>query len=164
MAENDLNKVMDAYAELEQGVRQVIGGLFGSVCALCTSTCCTADICEESLDSAFLRALRERCQPDAVFCDRYGWLGERGCILKCGRPPVCYGFFCNEILDSLTEAQRINLRTLGRIISQVGERALGGNHLVEIMNVADLQRLNCDRLLRRIADGQRLLAEVATGL
>ena len=147
---------MLAYAELEGEVQQVIGNLFGSVCSLCTSTCCTPDICEESLDSAFLRKIREFLQPQAFFCERYGWLAENGCTLKCGRPPVCYGFFCNEIIDSLPESARADLRELGRIVSDVGSRALGSRHLVELSE-EDLERINCERLLAKIEGGRERL-------
>ena len=137
----------------------MIGGFFGHVCAMCTSVCCTPDICEESLDSAFLNRVRSVCGEKSLFCDRFGWLTERGCALACGRPPVCYGFFCNEILDALDSGCREDVRKLGRIISGVGERALGSRHLVEL-DEDDLRRLDWERLGRKIAAGRKMLDEI----
>ena len=156
--------MLKAYVELEGEVREYISGLFSGTCALCTSTCCTPDICEESLDSAFLKSVRSVYEPDAIFCDRYGWLTERGCALKCGRPPVCYGFFCNEIVDSLSERERDIIRVLGRIISWVGEKAYGGKHIVEIMDSEDLKKLNLERILKRIKVGHTALNGVEISL
>jgi len=157
----ELRDILKAYAELEVEVQKVTSGMFGDVCALCTSTCCTPDICEESLDSAFLRALREEYQKDAFFCDRYGWLTESGCVLRCGRPPVCYGFFCNDILDSLSPDQRSYVMILGRIVSWAGARAAGSRHLVEILDSEDLKDLNCERIYSRIAVARLALGGVA---
>jgi hypothetical protein len=112
------------------------------------------------VDSAFLRALRSIHQKDVFFCDRYGWLTESGCALKCGRPPVCYGFLCNDIVDSLNDTERDYVRVLGRIVSWVGERAAGSRHLVEIMDSADLEQINCERISRRIVTARTALAGV----
>jgi len=161
---SEFNDMLKAYVELEGEVREYISGLFSGTCALCTSTCCTPDICEESLDSAFLKSVRSVYEPDAIFCDRYGWLTERGCALKCGRPPVCYGFFCNEIVDSLSERERDIIRVLGRIISWVGEKAYGGKHIVEIMDSEDLKKLNLERILKRIKVGHTALNGVEISL
>jgi hypothetical protein len=154
------NNVLKAYRGLEAEVQKTIRLMFGEMCALCTSTCCTPDICEESLDSAFLRALRAAYQKDAGFCDRYGWLTELGCALECGRPPVCYGFFCNEIVDSLSDNEQRIVRVLGHIVSGVGEKAVGNSHLVEIMDSDDLKQLNCERIIKRIDAARLTLANV----
>ncbi len=156
--------MLKAYVGLEGDVREYISDLFGSTCALCTSSCCTPDICEESLDSAFLKSVRSVYEPDALFCDSYGWIAERGCVLKCGRPPVCYGFFCNEIVDSLNNQERDVIRVLGRILSWVGEKAHGGKHLVEIMDDEDLKKLNLERILKRIKVAKMALGGVKKSL
>ncbi len=161
---SEFNDMLTAYTELEGGVREYISELFSGTCALCTSSCCTPDICEESLDSVFLKAVRAAHEPDAIFCDSYGWLTERGCALKFGRPPVCYGFFCNDIVDSLSERERDVIRVLGRILSWVGEKSFGGRHLVEIMDAADLNQINCERIRKRITVADNALDGVKRAL
>lgn len=160
----DIHKVIDAYVALETDVQSTIANLFGNDCALCTSACCTPDICEESCDSAFLRAVRQRHEPEALFCDRFGWLSERGCALRSGRPPVCYGFFCNEIVEALSEHDKRVVRVLGRILSWVGERAIGQQHIVEPTDDAELQKLKSTRVLERIDLGHKALEGVNSDL
>jgi hypothetical protein len=155
---------LQAYAALETEVRKTVSGLYGNVCALCTSSCCTPDICEESQDSAFLRKLRGEHNPDALFCDRFGWLTEQGCGLCVARPPVCYGFFCNEIVDALSDREKAIIRVLGRLLSWVGERATGSTHLVEIIRDDELGSLNTNRLISRIGVAQDALAGVRAAL
>ena len=155
-----ISDAIDTYVVLEADIQETISGLFGSVCALCTSTCCTPDICEESCDSAFLRAIRQRHEPNAMFCERFGWLTERGCALQRGRPPVCYGFFCNEIVEALSEEQRSAVRVLGRLLSWVGERAIGPQHIVEPMDDGALGNVKLSRLLQRIDVAREALGGV----
>lgn len=156
--------MLKAYTELEGAVGEYISELFGGTCALCTSSCCTPDICEESLDSAFLKSVRAVHEPDALFCDSYGWLTERGCALKFGRPPVCYGFFCNDIVDSLNEHEQDVIRVLGRLLSWIGEKASAGRHLVEIMDAADLNQLNLAKIMKRIKVARLALDGVKNAL
>lgn len=153
-----------AYAALERDVQAVNTAFCGDVCALCTSTCCTPDICEESLQSPFLFQVRTCVDRDAVFNDRFGWLSERGCALCTGRPPVCYGFFCNEIIDALPESRRQIVRVLGRLLSWVGERASGGRHIVEISDAAALAQLNVARFHGRLDVARTALAGVTQWL
>jgi hypothetical protein len=159
-----ISDAIDTYVALEEDIQAAISGLFGNVCALCTSTCCTPDICEESCDSAFLRAVRQRHEPDAMFCERFGWLTERGCALQHGRPPVCYGFFCNEIVEALSEQQRSVIRILGRLLSWVGERAIGPQHIVEPTNVGALGNVKLSLLLERIDVAREALSGVKAAL
>ncbi len=160
----NIHDVIDAYVALELDIQSTIAGLFGQDCAICTSTCCTPDICEESCDSAFLRAVRQRYEPEALFCDRFGWLTERGCALRSGRPPVCYGFFCNEIIATLSEHDKRVIRVLGRILSWVGERAIGPQHIVEPTDDGELSKLKVGRVLERIDQGHEALAGVQNDL
>ena len=159
-----MEAVLKAYMALETEVQKTISGLFGNICALCTSTCCTPDICEESCDSAFLRLVRTNNSSDVTFCERFGWLTERGCALQYGRPPVCYGFFCNEILDALSDHDRETIRVLGRLISWVGERAIGSQHLVEPTDDDTLARIKIDHVFTRIAVASEALQGVRAAL
>ncbi len=163
-ASTPLQAVLKDYGSLETEVQETVTDLFGEICALCTSPCCTPDICEESCDSAFLRALRASSQPDVTFCERFGWLSERGCMLQCGRPPVCYGFFCNEIVNSLSGHDRETIRVLGRLVSWVGERAIGSQHLVEPTDDSALSRVKIDRVISRVDIAREALRGVRSAL
>lgn len=162
--ESELRAVLAAYADLEMRVRAMSTECYGEVCALCTSTCCTPDICEESVDSAFLRALRSTYENGALFCDRFGWLTEKGCALGVGRPPVCYRFFCDEIMDSLGDRERRIILVLGRLMVWVGERASGSRHLVEVMDDEGLKAIRADRVIKRIEIAREALAGIESML
>lgn len=151
-----INEILEQYAELERSVQQLMSQLFNETCGMCTACCCRADICEESTLSAFLSQLLKRQELSAAdMDDRYGWLDLHGCSLEYGRPPVCYTFFCGDLLDGLPdEDARYAARTLGRLINHIGKNALGDWHLVEIMDPADLEKIDCRRITRRIEEAQ----------
>lgn len=138
---------LQLYAELEEGVRDLIAARCGDFCGLCTACCCRADICEEAIESPFLKSIHRRAVMDS---DAYGFLDTAGCALKAGRPPVCYEFFCEEILAAQEDAlHRDLLRVLGRLPSLVGEKALGEAHLVEMMDEERLDQVDYGTLVRR---------------
>jgi len=143
---------VEKYVELESAVRQRMTELFSESCGICTACCCRADICEEAGESAFLARLLEMQGLRADDMDeRYGWLDLHGCSLEYGRPPVCYAYFCDELLaDMQDDDLRFAARVLGKLINHIGIKARGGLHLVEIMDPADLENLNFDRLSRRL--------------
>lgn len=150
------------YIELERAVQELIAMHCASFCALCTACCCRADICEEAIDSLFLQRLHRRHQLDS---DRYGFLDTTGCTLSAGRPPVCYSFFCDELLAAQEDGlQRDLLRLLGRLVSLVGEQALGPAHLVELMDEECLAKINYDKLARRVERALDALELIRSGL
>ncbi len=125
-------------------------------CGMCTACCCRADICEEAADSAFLSKLLKRQGIDADQMDeRFGWLDLHGCALEYGRPPVCYAYFCDELIDRLPDDEaRRTVQTLGRLMHHIGLNALGEWHLVEIRNEGDLQKVDLGDLSRRLEEAQ----------
>lgn len=151
-----IKSIIEPYIELERAIRERMGDLFGETCGTCTACCCRADICEESTQSAFLSLLLEDQELSADdMDDRYGWLDLHGCSLSYGRPPVCYTFFCSELLARLPdEDTRLMVRVLGRLIEFVGENALKGWHLVEIEDAADLEQIDTDALMERLEHAQ----------
>jgi hypothetical protein len=126
--------------------------LFSSACGLCTACCCRADVCEETTQSAFLSLLLDRQGiRTADMDDRYGWLDLTGCLLTYGRPPICYSFFCDELLGRLPdEENRFVVLTLGRLVHHIGLNALGARHLVEIADAGDLEKVDADLILQRL--------------
>lgn len=148
--------ILKPYAELEHSIQQLMTQLFNETCGMCTACCCRPDICEEAAESAFLSLLLERQELTAdQMHDRYGWLDLHGCSLEYGRPPVCYSYFCDELLDGLPDDEtRLVARTLGRLINHIGRNALGDWHLVEIMDAADLEKIDSDQILQRMEEVQ----------
>ncbi len=149
-----LDDLFIPYAELETKTRALMTNLFSDTCGMCAACCCRADICEEATESAFLAKLLERqglAAPDMD--DRYGWLDLRGCSLKYGRPPVCYEYFCDELLARLPDEEtRFSAKVLGKLMDHVGQKALGGWHLVEIMEEADLAKVDHAGVARRLGE------------
>lgn len=150
-----LKHLLEEYAELERDVQELVSAQCREVCALCTACCCRADLCEEALDSPFLRAVHDRNELDS---DRYGFLTETGCALELGRPPVCYEFFCNELLEAQPDALHRNvLKILGRLPAYAGENAHGDAHLVEIMQEEELEHLAFHRLEKQLQNAREAL-------
>ncbi len=81
-----------------------------------------------------------------------------GCALSTGRPPVCYQFYCNKIIDALPDDQhRYRFQVLSNLVPHIGKRALGHRHLVEIMDAAQLTRVKITRFRKRLAEARRAL-------
>jgi hypothetical protein len=161
---NSIEDILEPYAELEQSVGSLMTELFSETCGMCTACCCRADICEEALASAFLSMLlKQQGLSEKDLDDRYGWLDMHGCSLEYGRPPVCYTYFCDELLARLPDDEaRLATRTLGRLMAHVGKDALGSWHLVEIVNPDDLAKVSVDELFHRLEEAQAAL-EVIEG-
>jgi len=151
-----IKTILEPYAELEQSVGLLMKSFSSSLCGSCSACCCRADICEEAANSAFLSMLLDKqgLSRDDMD-DRIGWRDLQGCSLEYGRPTVCYAFFCNDLLDRLPDDDaRYAATVLGRLMDHVGKEALGGWHLTEIMNPADLEKIPVERLHERIEEAQ----------
>ena len=157
-----INDLFEPYAELESRVGHLMTQLFSSTCGMCTACCCRADICEEATESAFLLQLLERQGLDPAGMDeRFGWLDLHGCSLEYGRPPVCYAYFCDELLARLPdEDARHAAKVLGNLIHHIGHKALGGWHLVEIMEEADLDMVDMESVSNKLAEARAALQVV----
>ncbi len=151
-----LEDFITEYAELETAIRELMVRLCSDTCGMCTACCCRADICEEAAESAFLSKLLKRQGVRADQMDeRFGWLDLHGCSLEYGRPPVCYAYFCDELIERLPDDEaRLAARTLGRLMHHIGQNALGEWHLVEIMNEDDLQKVELDAITQRLQEAR----------
>ncbi len=159
--EQRFRELVHAYADLETRVREMVSALCGSACGVCTSRCCTPDICEETLASAFLTFLRSVCCPGVVFTDQFGWQGVGGCELRVGRPPVCYEFYCREILECFPRPyERYLMRVLGSLIAYVGKDAAGCVSLVAIRTREALRTVDAAQVLERIGHACAALGAV----
>jgi len=118
-------------------------------------------MCRESLESPFLLLVREYGTTTPGWRNKHGWLGPNGCRLKVGRPPVCYEFLCRALLTGQpNQGTRNRLISLARLISQAGRRALGGDHLVEIMTPERLARVKPQRLSARFDQAESEINEL----
>jgi len=153
---NPIDDILEEYIDLETEVGRLMSHLFHDICGLCTACCCRADICEEALHSAFLSQLLKKqdlgeCQMD----DRFGWLDTGGCSLEYGRPPICYAYYCDQLLERLANDEvRHAVTLLGNLIDHAGQDALGDRHLVEIQNAAELARVDFGSVHQRIEEAR----------
>jgi hypothetical protein len=151
-----IDNLLLPYAEFERSVRKLMSDLFAETCGSCTACCCRADICEETMHGAFLsRLLEQQGLKSDDMDERFGWLDLNGCSLEYGRPPVCYAYFCDELLARLPdEDARLAASVLGKLLFHVGQNALDEWHLVEIMDSVDLEKVDVNVLLHRLEEAQ----------
>ena len=150
-----LKHLIEEYTELERKVQELVSAQCRESCGLCTACCCRADLCEEALESPFLCAVHGRNELES---DRYGFLTETGCSLEMGRPPVCYEFFCDDLMAAQPDdLHRDVLRVLGRLPSYAGENAHGDAHLVEVMQEEELEHLAFQRLEKQMQNAREAL-------
>lgn len=157
----ELKHLLEEYAALERGVQDLVSAQCCGVCGLCTvACCCRADICEEALESPFLQLLHQKTGLES---DAYGFLTENGCSLPVGRPPICYDFFCEELLDAQPDdLHRRLLRILGALPTHAGHNAYGDTHLVEIMQAEELEHLAFQRLEKQMQESFHALEIIQT--
>lgn len=154
-----IDSFIEAYIELETLVCRLQSSLFSETCGLCTACCCRVDICEETTQSAFLSLLLERQKLGGKDLDeRFGWLDQHGCTLEFGRPPVCYAYFCDQLLARLPDDEaREVIRALGRLMEYIGENALNDRHLVEIVDSGNLRHVDFDMLNDRLEEAREVV-------
>ena len=148
------------YAALENRVQQLMDTACSPACAACPKVCCRPEMCRESLESPFLVLVREAKTNRTPWSKQQGWLGAEGCRLRVGRPPVCYEFLCQAILGKQPdEKAQTQLKSLTRLLTQAGQRALGGDHLVEIMTMERLAQVKPQRLAARLKLAEAKMAD-----
>jgi hypothetical protein len=149
------------YAALEKEVQTLIRAKCGIYCELCTSRCCRADRCIEAMNSPFLRWVHQHEENNLTFTDQNGWLNEKGCALSIGRPPACYEFFCDDVLDTLPdEGHRYAVRLLGKLVDYIGHNAVEKTHLVEIESKEDLKKISLEKFKEQLNAARSALDHV----
>lgn len=165
-ASQALNDVIEAYAELEEGIHARISEVSGPICATCDSPCCTPFHCRDATESAWLRAVAKARGREIVLQkrDETSFITDKGCALKAGWPPQCTWYVCDEL-------ERTIRNPLERYVYQVLCSALG--HVIrnikkdtDLTNIEDLNLLT-DKQIKKI--GKRineagLCAELAWNL
>ena len=158
---DEINNILKKYSIFEAMVQGVITGFCSQYCSSCSNVCCKPEYCQEALESPFLSLLREKYPSSAPYSIKTGWLAETGCTLSFGRPPVCYEFICNEIMDTQpTIIHRYMANVLSKLISHAGKKAHGQRHVVEIMSAEELQDINFTRFEKQLGEAGAAFLEV----
>lgn len=153
-----LLQILDEYAAFETAVRQQISDFCAPHCSVCELVCCRPEFCRENIDSPFLNLLSSMILRNPAHSADRGWLTSSGCALSNGRPPVCYQFNCDKIMDPLPDdLNRYLARVLSNLVPHIGKRALGGRHLVEIMDPAQLKKVKHGRFAKRLGQARDAL-------
>ena len=150
-----LEHILREYAAFESEVRVFSSELWFQSCSNCREVCCKAVYCRETFESPFLFLLLKKYSHQVYNNTQKAWLGEAGCKLSVGRPPVCYEFLCSNILDAQrTGMHRYAMIVLSKLISHIGKRALGSRHLIEVMDPADLKKVRYSRFQKRLSEAR----------
>ncbi len=161
MENNHRAQILWRYAALEKEVQTLIGSKCGIYCELCVSRCCKTDICKEAMNSPVLRWIHNHKDNNLTFADQCGWLNEKGCGLGIGRPPICYEFFCNDLLNTLPdERHRYVMCLLGKLVKYVGRNAIGKTHLTEISDKEDIKNISLESFKERINTARSVLGHI----
>ncbi len=157
----ELHATARRYIELETKVNEVVTAACQPVCRVCADCCCAIRFCRESVDSNWLRTIAAVSgQIVGEFDEREGWLTPQGCRLKVGRPPVCYEFFCEAISRGEKNLhRRYSLQVLGRLVGFAGKKALGGRHLVTLSLFELQNRLQLEKLRKRLESAEGLFSQ-----
>lgn len=152
---SNLKKFIAQYTELEVEVQKLIVGLCNSLCTQCTQICCRADICEEAIESPFLRLLNKRTELDS---DAYGFLTPTGCGIDIGRPTVCYEYFCyDHLYHQPDEVHEKVLRILGALPAHATRNAIGDAPLAEILQEEKLDQADFQTLEKQLDESIQAL-------
>ena len=152
---NELDHILKAYVAFESEVRVFSSELWLQSCSNCREVCCKAVYCRETFESPFLFLLLNKYSHKLYNNTQKAWLGEAGCKLSVGRPPVCYEFLCANILNAQqTGLQRYAMIVLSKLVSHIGKRALGSRHLIEVMDPADLKKIKYSRFQKRLSEAR----------
>ncbi len=150
-----LKQFIDQYIELERDVQKLVTGLCNSLCSQCTQICCRADICEEAIESPFLRLINKRTELDS---DAYGFLTPTGCGLSIGRPTVCYEYFCHDhIYHQPDEIHAKVMRVLGALPAHATRNAIGDAPLAEILQEEKLDLVDFQTLEKQLDESFKAL-------
>ncbi len=150
-----LQRFIGRYIELEREVQKLVTGLCNSLCSQCTQICCRADICEEAIESPFLRLINKRTELDS---DAYGFLTPTGCGIEIGRPTVCYEYFCaDHIYYQPDEIHAKIMRVLGALPAHATRNAIGDAPLSEILQEEKLDQADFQTLEKQLDESFQAL-------
>lgn len=152
---SELDSILKQYSSFEIRVGKAIGDICAKHCSVCSSVCCKPEFCRENIESSFLSLLNKKFYPVSEYSKKWGWLTETGCILSAGRPPVCYEYFCNSIMEvQPDDMHRYVINVLSMLITHVGKYAIGRRHLIEILYGKELKKLKITRFRKQLNEAE----------
>ncbi len=161
MRTSGLDIYIAQYASFERLIGEKITTVCKPFCTNCNRICCKPDFCQESVESPFLSLIHSIYSPGVSYSPQKGWLTDTGCALSVGRPPVCYEFYCNEIIQANFESHYHDaIKILFNLVSHLGKNALGQQHIVEIMDMEKLYQLNFSRLSKQFFEAKKIFEEM----
>lgn len=98
-----LRQLQTAYIDLEQKIAAKWPKSFSNTCCDCVNVCCRPHMAQEVLDSFWLTSISTihhgkwwQQETNNPLCPA---LTDVGCLLKVGKPPFCYSFYCDSLLE-----------------------------------------------------------------
>ena len=145
-----LKTYIEQYIELELGMRELISRKGNSLCAQCSCVCCDAVMCVEGIKSPFLKLVHQQTDE---YDDEKGFLSDTGCILKKGRPSVCYEYFCDDHFYVQPDKLHAEvLKIIGALLFHATRNAKGDIPLDEIMTEDELNQLDFEILHKHLQE------------
>ena len=155
-----LKQFIERYTALEREVQKLVTGLCYTLCAQCTQICCRADICEEAIESPFLRMINKCTELDS---DAYGFLTPTGCGIEVGRPTVCYEYFCyDHLYHQPDEIHEKVMKVLGALPAHATRNAIGDAPLSEILQEEKLEQADFQTLEKNLDESFQALEIIKT--
>ena len=145
-----LKTYIEQYTELELGMRELINRKGNSLCAQCSCICCDAVMCIEGIKSPFLKLVHQQTDQ---YDEQKGFLSDTGCILKKGRPSVCYEYFCDDhFYYQPDELHAEVLKIIGALLYHATRNAKGDIPLDEITQEEELDSLDFQPLEKQMQE------------
>ncbi|MFP4107156.1 MAG: hypothetical protein ACLFVU_13870 [Phycisphaerae bacterium] len=158
---SDLQTAIQAYTELERKVDTVWAPLSQKVCGRCEKVCCKPVVCREAVESDWLRLVSEREYGEWVPADvEDRWESEcmalraDGCLLAVGRPAICRGYYCPDVLDACSDIYEVIFYTFSAEIPWVVSKLTRRTDLITL----ERERLEqyAGRILRAVRRADQL--------
>jgi hypothetical protein len=156
---NALKSYINEYTQLEAGIQKLVLEKCAPLCTQCTAICCDKVMCVEAIQSPFLKRIHEQTEE---FDEENGFLTPTGCLLKKGRPSVCYEYFCDNHFYYQPDDQHAEvLQSLGSLLFHATRNAKGDVPLDEVP-AEDLDHLDFDRLTSQLQESMLALHTIQT--
>ncbi|MBN2340459.1 MAG: hypothetical protein JXX29_12380 [Deltaproteobacteria bacterium] len=97
-----ISQLQQKYMDVEREIASLWPKSFARICAACADICCRPHMADEVLDSDWLNAISQQAHGKWWRAARFSEcraLGSNGCMLQHGKPPFCYSFYCDRLLE-----------------------------------------------------------------